>query len=238
MSFEPKTKVELDPPKDDIISLDYLSKCDGELHCGSYSSTQPVLISVKQAPTQTTLLMSPSRAPSLMWLVTRHTVLRALTKVGRRMTYITHPDLRTNTVISKSSPERMLLALWDSPPSSLRSAVLIGLISRTSTRRCSTTGSLSSASATTSKARSRALRTRDDGWKALLLMSSEKKMTFWFVGLGPFRSNCKNYHRSVSVMSRIFFAFLLNAEIRPLPSGSRYALQPSSDLGAERTKQR
>lgn len=30
MSFEPKTKVELDPPKDDIISLDYLSKCDGE----------------------------------------------------------------------------------------------------------------------------------------------------------------------------------------------------------------
>lgn len=32
MSFEPKTKVELDPPKDDVISLDYLSKCDGELH--------------------------------------------------------------------------------------------------------------------------------------------------------------------------------------------------------------
>jgi len=31
MSFEPKTKVELDPPKDDIISLDYLSKCDGKL---------------------------------------------------------------------------------------------------------------------------------------------------------------------------------------------------------------
>lgn len=31
MSFEPKTKVELDPPKDDIISVDYLSKCDGML---------------------------------------------------------------------------------------------------------------------------------------------------------------------------------------------------------------
>lgn len=31
MSFEPKTKVELDPPKDDPISLDYLSKCDGML---------------------------------------------------------------------------------------------------------------------------------------------------------------------------------------------------------------
>ncbi|KAI5206547.1 hypothetical protein E4T38_03753 [Aureobasidium subglaciale] len=26
--FEPKQKVELDPPKDDPISLDYLSKCD------------------------------------------------------------------------------------------------------------------------------------------------------------------------------------------------------------------
>lgn len=30
MSFEPKTKIELDPPKDDIISLEYLSKCDGK----------------------------------------------------------------------------------------------------------------------------------------------------------------------------------------------------------------
>jgi hypothetical protein len=29
--FEPKQKVELDPPKDDSISLDYLSKCDGML---------------------------------------------------------------------------------------------------------------------------------------------------------------------------------------------------------------
>jgi membrane-associated progesterone receptor component len=29
MSFEPKQKVELDPPKDDVISQDYLSKCDG-----------------------------------------------------------------------------------------------------------------------------------------------------------------------------------------------------------------
>ncbi|RMY26366.1 hypothetical protein D0867_00077 [Hortaea werneckii] len=28
MSFEPKHKVELDPPKDDIISVEYLSKCD------------------------------------------------------------------------------------------------------------------------------------------------------------------------------------------------------------------
>ncbi|RMY76617.1 hypothetical protein D0863_01835 [Hortaea werneckii] len=29
MSFEPKHKVELDPPKDDIISVEYLGKCDG-----------------------------------------------------------------------------------------------------------------------------------------------------------------------------------------------------------------
>ncbi|KAK3111031.1 hypothetical protein LTR53_014106 [Teratosphaeriaceae sp. CCFEE 6253] len=28
MSFEPKQKVELDPPQDDTISVDYLSKCD------------------------------------------------------------------------------------------------------------------------------------------------------------------------------------------------------------------
>ncbi len=31
MPFEPKQKVELDPPKDDVISKDYLSKCDGQL---------------------------------------------------------------------------------------------------------------------------------------------------------------------------------------------------------------
>jgi hypothetical protein len=43
MSFEPKTKVELDPPKNDIISLDYLSKCDGELDFRSYSSTTTYL---------------------------------------------------------------------------------------------------------------------------------------------------------------------------------------------------
>ncbi|KAK5690873.1 hypothetical protein LTR97_012036 [Elasticomyces elasticus] len=29
MSFEPKQKVELDAPKDDVISIDYLSNCDG-----------------------------------------------------------------------------------------------------------------------------------------------------------------------------------------------------------------
>ncbi|KAK8196583.1 hypothetical protein M8818_006748 [Zalaria obscura] len=29
MPFEPKTPVQLDPPKDDPISLEYLSKCDG-----------------------------------------------------------------------------------------------------------------------------------------------------------------------------------------------------------------
>ncbi|TKX23848.1 cytochrome b5-like heme/steroid binding domain-containing protein 1 [Elsinoe australis] len=30
MSFEPKTKVELAPPKDDLISVEHLAKCDGE----------------------------------------------------------------------------------------------------------------------------------------------------------------------------------------------------------------
>jgi hypothetical protein len=28
--FEPKTPVQLDPPKDDPISVDYLKKCDGK----------------------------------------------------------------------------------------------------------------------------------------------------------------------------------------------------------------
>lgn len=30
--FEPKTPVNLDPPKDDPISLDYLEKCNGKIH--------------------------------------------------------------------------------------------------------------------------------------------------------------------------------------------------------------
>lgn len=30
--FEPKTEVKLDPPKDDVITKEYLSKCDGTLH--------------------------------------------------------------------------------------------------------------------------------------------------------------------------------------------------------------
>jgi len=40
MSFEPKTKIELDPPKDDIISLEYLSKCDGELSRLHYAASR------------------------------------------------------------------------------------------------------------------------------------------------------------------------------------------------------
>jgi hypothetical protein len=41
MSFEPKTKVELDPPRDDTISLDYLSKCDGKLDLARTSQQLP-----------------------------------------------------------------------------------------------------------------------------------------------------------------------------------------------------
>lgn len=31
--FEPKKPVELAPPKDDPITLEYLAKCDGEFSC-------------------------------------------------------------------------------------------------------------------------------------------------------------------------------------------------------------
>lgn len=30
--FEPKKPVQLDPPKDDPITVDYLAKCDGAIH--------------------------------------------------------------------------------------------------------------------------------------------------------------------------------------------------------------
>lgn len=33
--FEPKTPVNLDPPKDDPITLEHLAKCDGELSCST-----------------------------------------------------------------------------------------------------------------------------------------------------------------------------------------------------------
>jgi hypothetical protein len=55
----------------------------------------------------------------------------------------------------------------DSRLSSLRSAVPIGLIYRTSTRKCSTTGLPSSASVTTSKARWKAPRTHNAGGSLL-----------------------------------------------------------------------
>ena len=38
--FEPKKPVQLDPPKDDPISLEYLSKCDGENIHTSYQIVQ------------------------------------------------------------------------------------------------------------------------------------------------------------------------------------------------------
>ena len=40
MSFEPKQKVELDLPKDDVISTEYLSKCDGKHPLREGSTTQ------------------------------------------------------------------------------------------------------------------------------------------------------------------------------------------------------
>jgi hypothetical protein len=49
MSFEPKTKIELDPPKDDIISLDYLSKCDGKLSISYYAASLSCLSAVHRS---------------------------------------------------------------------------------------------------------------------------------------------------------------------------------------------
>ena len=74
MSFEPKQKVELDPPKDDPISLEYLSKCDGGHSVISTSNvylrliktgTQegyPTYVAIKVSSTLS--LSSPSRISS------------------------------------------------------------------------------------------------------------------------------------------------------------------------------
>lgn len=51
--FEPKQPVELAPPKDDVISLEHLSKCDGKpLYTRFYTAftTERVLILTVQAP--------------------------------------------------------------------------------------------------------------------------------------------------------------------------------------------
>jgi len=60
MSFEPKQKIELDPPKDDIISLDYLSKCDGAL-CDHDSAWNYRDTEYRQAHTRTIRLTLRSR---------------------------------------------------------------------------------------------------------------------------------------------------------------------------------
>jgi hypothetical protein len=105
----------------------------------------------------------------------------------------------------------MHLALSDNLLSNLRSVVPIGQISQTSTRRCSTTGSLSSASATTSKARSKALRTPNYGMKHLDEVT--EKYDILILGrLNP--TNCKTSPLSVSVfVQNLSFP---NAKIRPL----------------------
>ena len=42
--FEPKTKVDLDPPKDEPISSDYLAKCDGK------NEGYPTYVAIKVSP--------------------------------------------------------------------------------------------------------------------------------------------------------------------------------------------
>jgi hypothetical protein len=37
-SFTPKQKIELDPPKDDLITYEELSECDGTLRCSKLHS--------------------------------------------------------------------------------------------------------------------------------------------------------------------------------------------------------
>nr|XP_036589398.1 steroid-binding protein 3 [Colletotrichum truncatum]KAF6801403.1 steroid-binding protein 3 [Colletotrichum truncatum] len=78
--FEPKVPVNLDPPKDDPITLEELAKADGRMLApvaGSYGrrgQTAPLT----RVPTEKVLtlmerLMSPLRASSMTLLVTKRT---------------------------------------------------------------------------------------------------------------------------------------------------------------------
>ena len=58
--FEPKTKVNLDPPKDDVIGLDYLSKCDGT-HEG-----YPTYVAIKVS--SVCFFLSPIFSWGLFWV--------------------------------------------------------------------------------------------------------------------------------------------------------------------------
>lgn len=57
--FEPKTPVNLDPPKDDNISLEYLAKCDGM--CTLHSGVKMMLTIISQGYTKATLPTSRSK---------------------------------------------------------------------------------------------------------------------------------------------------------------------------------
>lgn len=162
MSFEPKTKVELDPPKDDVISLDYLSKCDGELEssCTVHSCPPDYLITGTNPDYPTYVAIKGT-----VFDVSGNKAYGPEGSYkGKSGTTASLPhQLQTKQFPQQSSLARTLLAHSDSHLLSPRSAALTGLICRTSTRRCSTTGSLSSASVTTSKARSRAPQTHNYG---------------------------------------------------------------------------
>jgi len=125
---------------------------------GSYKGKSP-LSSPVQSNTESDILPSPSSQISLI------------------KTAATAEEPTNQTELSQSSPAKTPPAHWGSPLSNQKNADPTGRICRMSTRKCSMTGSLSSASDTTSKARSRARLTPEN--KSLRFLGMNSFLLFW-----------------------------------------------------------
>jgi hypothetical protein len=79
--FEPKTPVQLNPPKSDPISKDFLSQCKGLLPCDSSSAGTGKLTDACMQEWMVASVTSRSRAKYLMSLGIRHISQVALTTV-------------------------------------------------------------------------------------------------------------------------------------------------------------
>lgn len=167
-NFAPKQPVDLDPPKDDPISLDYLSKCDGEL-CVPASkrknSNQPVFLGTNDGYPTLVAIKVRYRQPllSISLPITRRTSVgqecadRRPRNGDHRARSSTYPRtrptaLRVNTTFSRAKTRR---GRWRSQASRPRTARPSGRTSGTRRRRCWRSGSRSSASGTTLWARCR-----------------------------------------------------------------------------------
>lgn len=95
-SFAPKVPVLLDAPKDDPITYEELSKCDGTRREECLSArSEPLIFDLQEERTLPSLYLSQSRAPSSMFHEIGHINQKDLIAVRRPSLLSIASELRT-----------------------------------------------------------------------------------------------------------------------------------------------